>query len=183
MKRLASIGLAALLTACATQPYGPDRGGWEDPYPLPPMPAPYPAPPPYPQPPYPPVDYPPPGYMPPAQQPEPMRCPITTSRDWRAWVNAMPGPDARPKLMVTGTVVVPTGGYQMGFEPYLQIRESYPAQAFATLRITPPQGMATQAITSHNLRWEWPLSQQVGSVEIRCGGDTLATISPVETAH
>ena len=95
----------------------------------------------------------------------------------------MPGPNARPKLMVTGTVLVPTGGYQMDFEPYLQIRESYPAQAFATLRVTPPQGPATQAVTAHDLRWEWPLDQQIGSVEIRCGSDTLATFSPVEVAH
>lgn len=174
MKRFATIALVALLAACATQPYGPDRGGWEDPYPLPPAGPGYPPPP---------GDYPPPGYMPPMEQPAPARCPITTSRDWRAWINAMPGPDARPRLMVTGTVIAPTGGYQMTFEPYLQIRESYPAQAFATLRVTPPQGPATQAITSHNLRWEWPLTQQIGSVEIRCGSDTLATISPVETAH
>ena len=95
----------------------------------------------------------------------------------------MPGPNARPKLMVTGTVLVPTGGYQMGFDPYLQLRESYPAQAFATLRVTPPQGPATQAITAHDLRWEWPLDQQIGSVEIRCGADTLATFSPVEVAQ
>jgi len=177
MRLLASIALAALLTACATQPYGPDRGGWEDPYPLPPAGPGYPAPPPYPP------GSMPPNYMPPNQQPAPERCPIVASRDWRAWINAMPGPGARPKLMVTGTVTVPSGGHQMSFEPYLQIRKSYPAQAFATLRITPPQGMATQALTSHDLRWEWPLTQQIGSVEIRCGGDTLATISPVETAR
>src|SRR5687767_2351316 len=134
MRRLGPLAFAALLIAgCATQPYGPDRGSWEDPYPLPPTGPGYPAPP------YPPQSYPPPDYMPPGAPPAAMRCPITGSRDWKAWINAMPGPDARPKLMVTGTVLVPTGGYQMGFEPFLQLRESYPAQAFATLRITPPQ--------------------------------------------
>ena len=172
MMRPGSVGLAALLlTACATQPYGDPYG--RGPYGDPPGPygEPLPAP------------YPPPTGQYGGGPPAPPGCPITTSRDWKAWVNAMPGPDTRPKLMVTGTVLVPTGGYQMGFEPFLQIRESYPAHAFATLRITPPQGPATQAVTAHDLRWEWPLSQQVGSVEIRCGSDTLATISPVETAH
>lgn len=170
MIRTSAIATAALLlAACATQPYGDPYG--QGPYGDPGGP--------YGQP-YPPAGYPPPAA---AEPPAPAACPITASRDWRAWINAMPGPNARPKLMVTGTVLVPTGGYQMSFEPYLQIRESHPAQAFATLRVTPPQGPATQAITAHDLRWEWPLDQQIGSVEIRCGSDTLATFSPVEVAQ
>lgn len=172
MVRHGSIGLAALLlAACATQPVGAPygQGPYGDPS------GPYGEP-------YPPSDYPPPpAYS--SGPPEPGRCPITASRDWRAWISAMPGPGARPKLMVTGTVLVPTGGHQLSFEPFLQFRESYPAQAFATLRVTPPQGPATQAITTHDLRWEWPVDKQIGSLEIRCGSDTLASISPVETAQ
>lgn len=172
MIRIALIALAGMSAACSTQtydaPYGQEPYGYPDPnYPA----APYPG------------NLPPPGYPAAGQQPVPAPCPIASSRDWRAWINAMPGPDARPKLMVTGTVVAPTGGHQFRFEPFLQIRESYPAQAFATLEVIRPQGAATQALVTHDLRWEWPVDQQLGSLEIRCGGDTLATISPIETAH
>lgn len=171
MKRLFfAITTAALLAGCQTAPY--------DPYG-----APYP---PYQQDPGP-TPYPPGGYYPPDPGPNPgpgqASCPITGSGEWRAWVNAMPGPDSRPKLMVTGKVTVPTGGYQVGFDPQLQIRESHPAQAFATLRVRPPSGAATQAVMTHEVRWEWPLTQQIGSLEIHCGDRTLARISPVERAY
>jgi len=105
------------------------------------------------------------------------------SRDWTAWVNAMPGPGARPTLIVTGKVVTRTGGYQVSFDRTLQIRKSYPAQAFATVTVIPPAGGAPQALVTHDLRGEWPLSQRIGSVEIRCGNETLASIAPVETAR
>ena len=163
---------ALLLTACATQPYGQDRYGQNYPPAGPYDPSGYP----------PPGDYPPPP-MGPGMDPAAGACPITSSRDWGAWVDAMPGPDARPKLMITGTVTVPSGGYRLEFVPNLQIRESFPAQAVATLVVFPPQGPATQAIETHDLRWEWPVNQQIGSVTIRCGRDTLATIAPVETAR
>lgn len=156
---------ALLLAGCAT--YGGPGAG-------------YPAGQPYPDDGYGhPPGYPPPQGYPPAQE----ACPITRSGEWNAWVNMMPGPNARPTLHVTGKVVVPTGGYQIGFDPQLQIRESYPAQAFATLRATPPNGPATQAVMTHEVSWEWPLSQQVGSLEIHCGDRTLATFSPLQTAH
>ena len=185
MKQLLLVSAALLLAACDTlmpnqQPYPPGQAYPPaypgDAYP----PAPYPpgpdnsAPNPYPPAPYPPAPY------PPGPQ---LTCPITTSSEWRAWVNAMPRPNARPKLIVTGKVVTPTGGYQISFDPYLQVRRSYPVQAFATLRVTPPAGPATQALVAHDVRWEWPMNQPVGSVEVRCGDQTLARISPVETAH
>lgn len=85
--------------------------------------------------------------------------------------------------MITGTVSVPTGGYRLEFVPHLQIRESFPAQAVATLVVFAPDSPATQAVETHDLRWEWPVNQQVGSVTIRCGNQTVATIAPVETAH
>lgn len=171
MKRLLLTTAALLLAACDTVPYGE------------------PGPPAYPGDAYPPSPYPPDtGY--PAQTPYPpgpppgpqFSCPITTSRDWTAWVSAMPGPGARPKLIVTGKVVTPTGSGQISFDPYLQVTKRYPAQAFATLRVAAPTG-ASQGVETHDVRWEWPLNQQIGSVEIRCGDQTLASISPVGTAH
>lgn len=135
--------------------------------------------------PYPPDGYSAPGAYPPGYGNPPAQdaCPIVRSGEWNAWVNMMPGPNQRPTLHVAGKVVVPTGGYQIAFDPQLQIRESHPAQAFATLRVNPPRGAATQAVMTHDVKWEWPLGQQVGALEIHCGARTLATFSPLQIAR
>ncbi len=56
-------------------------------------------------------------------------------------------------------------------------------QAFATLIVTPPAAGVPQALYSQEVRWEWPMREPIGAVEIRCGSETLATISPVQTAY
>ena len=109
-------------------------------------------------------------------------CANVDSSDWAAWVNAMPGPGARPTLIVTGKVTVPTGGYEIGWDAP-RIAESYPVQVFADLRVTPPNGPATQAVVTHDVRGQWPIAEPVGSVTINCGNRVLARISPVETAQ
>jgi hypothetical protein len=111
----------------------------------------------------------------------PAACPIASS-DWHAWVNAMPGPNSGPKLIISGQVTVPTGGYSFGWSDF-RVAESYPVQVFVNLTATPPAGMATQALVTQQVRGEWPLSPPVGSVTIQCGGKTVARIAPVETAH
>lgn len=112
----------------------------------------------------------------------PSDCPIIESSGWAAWINAMPGPGARPTLIVTGKVTVPTGGYRIEWGD-MRVAESYPVQIFADIRVIPPSGMATQVITTHDVRGQWPMDQPVGSFTVRCGGRVLARISPVETAH
>jgi hypothetical protein len=109
-------------------------------------------------------------------------CPIIGSSGWAAWVNAMPGPGARPTLIVTGKVTVPTGGYRFEWGDF-RVAESYPVQIFGELRAIPPGGGATQVVTTHDVRGEWPASPPVGSVTVSCGDRVLARISPVETAH
>jgi hypothetical protein len=166
----AAATLAVLLAACDTYPPG-------DAYP------------PYPgdsYPPYPADPYPPPGQYPPGEPYPPPgmdSCPIVSSRDWRAWVNAMPGPVARPTLHLTGTVVAPTAGYRMEFRPQLEELETYPVEVIATLQPFPPPGPAAQVLTTHDLRWQWPLERgPVGSVSIHCGGREIAEV-PVTTAQ
>jgi hypothetical protein len=96
----------------------------------------------------------------------------------------MPGPNARPTLVVTGKVATATGGYQVAFDRALQIRKGYPPQAFVTLYVAPPDGGgASQAVATHEVRWEWPLGQPVGSVIVRCGDKTLAEITSIQTAY
>lgn len=109
-------------------------------------------------------------------------CPIAGSSDWAAWINAMPGPNARPTLIVTGKVTTPTGGYTIGWGD-VRVMESHPVQVVAELRPVPPAGGATQAVMTQDVRGQWPMAAPVGSVTVRCGNQTLATISPVETVH
>ena len=108
---------------------------------------------------------------------------ITSSRDWTAWINRMPGPNNGPALVVSGKVVTTTGGYQVAFDRYMQIRKGYPAEAFVTLNVAGPgDSPASQAQVTHEVRWEWPLNQPVGSVIVRCGDKTLAEITRIQTA-
>ena len=109
-------------------------------------------------------------------------CGITGASDWAAWVNAMPGPNARPTLIATGKVTVPTGGWRFEWRD-MRVMESYPVQVAAELEAIPPAGGATQAVTTHDVRGEWPISPPVGAFTVRCGDMVLARVSPVETAH
>ncbi|MGI8706329.1 MAG: hypothetical protein ACR2JJ_11160 [Sphingomicrobium sp.] len=119
----------------------------------------------------------------PAPAPTPgVACGITGASDWTAWVNAMPGPNARPTLIAAGKVIVPTGGWRFEWRD-MRVMESYPVQVVAELEAIPPAGAATQAVTTHDIRGEWPMSPPVGAFTIRCGDMVLARVSPVETAH
>ena len=111
-----------------------------------------------------------------------MECGITGSSDWKAWVNAMPGPNARPTLIVTGKVTVPIGGYRFEWRD-MRVMESYPVQVAIELGAIPPAGGATQAVVTHDVRGQWPIDPPVGSLTVRCGDMVLARIAPVETAH
>ncbi len=111
-----------------------------------------------------------------------MACGITGASDWSAWVNAMPGPNARPALIATGKVTVPSGGWTFAWRD-LRVMESYPVQVVAELEAIPPAGGASQAFVSHDIRGEWPVDPPVGAFTVRCGDMVLARVSPVETAH
>ncbi len=111
-----------------------------------------------------------------------MECGIIGSSDWAAWVNAMPGPNARPTLIVTGKVTVPTGGYRFAWRD-MRVMESYPVQVAIELDSIAPAGPATQAVVTHDVRGEWPINPPVGSLSVRCGDMVLTRIAPVETAH
>lgn len=182
MKRiLATASLALLLGACET--YSDDGYPPYPNAPYPPYPAdPYPPPGPYPPGTYPPTTPYPPAYPPPQMQPG--ICDGITSQGWRAWVDAMPGPGERPTLHLTGTVVAPTAGYRIEFRPQLDYEDdTYPVDATAALQPFPPTGPAAQVMTTHDLRWQWPLEKgPVGQVTIECGGRVLAEV-PVTTAR
>jgi hypothetical protein len=94
----------------------------------------------------------------------------------------MPGPDARPTLIVTGRVTVPTGG----FTPLLEagpVQEIHPPVQIVILKPNPPRGGATQAVMTHEVRAQAPALDVYGSITIRCGSATLAEINNVERAY
>ena len=108
-------------------------------------------------------------------------CPIISSGDWRAWVDAMPGPRGR-RLLVTGRVTVPTGGYRVRLE-LGAVQEIHPPVQQVELIANPPDDGATQAIVTHEVRGDFAALHQYGAVVIRCGSATLAEIRPVPIAH
>ena len=116
-----------------------------------------------------------------APPPSRAECPISESSDWAAWVSAMPGPD-RPKLIVTGKVTVPTGGYRLALEegPLLEI---HPPIQQVMLIVERPGGSVTQAIVTHEVRLELPALESYGGVTVKCGDAVLADIRPVERAY
>ena len=118
----------------------------------------------------------------------PSACPVSDSRDWTAFVNAMPGPDARPELIVSGTVVLPTAGYTVGLRPGPADLSAQPVQTVQLVAI-PPDGPAATVLSEVDVRLSMPsLAVQPGEgapyrgVQIFCEGAELAFITPVETA-
>ena len=112
-----------------------------------------------------------------------LECGIIGSSDWAAWVNAMPGPNAQPKLIVTGKVTVPSGATRVEWSD-MRVMESYPVQVVAELRAVEPPGVAgAPVVVTHEVRGEWAISPPVGALTVRCGDMVLVRISPVETAH
>jgi len=111
--------------------------------------------------------------------PETAACDVLQSRDWAAWVNKMPGPDMAPKIHVTGKVDVRSGGYTFAWEEGPLDRSATPA---LRLKLVPkaPDGMATMAISTEEVKYEAPaLAGGYRSVIISCGGTTLAEIAEI----
>src|SRR3990170_4956061 len=73
-------------------------------------------------------------------------CRAISSSAWSAWIDAMPG--SRPKLIATGKIATPTGGYRIRWAD-MRVLESYPVQIVADLDVIPPSGGATQAGVTH----------------------------------
>lgn len=118
----------------------------------------------------------------------PRACPVIESGDWTAFVNAMPGPDARPQLIVSGSVSLPSAGYTVELLPGPTDRSAVPVQT-VILQATPPDGPAATVVTLAEVRLSLPaLDAAPGApspysgVRVLCGDRELAFISPIETA-
>jgi hypothetical protein len=115
----------------------------------------------------------------PAAMPDSGACAVLDSRGWEAWINKMPGPDMQPKIHVVGQVNVRTGGYTYEWQEGPLDRSAHPALRLTLVPIA-PEGMALQAITTMEVKYEAPaLATGYSRVLISCGGAPLAEITQI----
>jgi hypothetical protein len=110
-------------------------------------------------------------------------CRALATRDWSAHVvldkpAVFPFPE-EASLVVSGTVQVSTGGYALSIIPGSLVHLEPPVQQ-VILRTTPPEGMATQAITEQRVTGSVPYDSRARSVSIRCGDGTIASIPTID---
>ena len=109
-------------------------------------------------------------------------CQMAGSGAWTAHVNAMPGPNARPTLIVTGTIgVKPAARTRLRLDP--AVMESDPPQYTVVLDVRLPRRPTIDMLERRQVRGAWPIRGRVGAVHIRCGGRLIASIGNVETAY
>ncbi|WOI52546.1 hypothetical protein [Parvularcula sp. LCG005] len=106
-------------------------------------------------------------------------CPIMKSRDWQAWVDAVPGAEAQRTLRISGQVDLPTPGYSWSFKEGVADRSATPRQTLM-LELTPPDGMVTQVVTTEQIDYSGPaLAPSYRAIVITCQGETIAEVTDV----
>jgi hypothetical protein len=110
-------------------------------------------------------------------------CPVIDSRNWHAWVDAMPGPGAQRTLNISGEVDLPTPGYTVSLHAGPMDRMMPPGQRFE-LELAAPDGMVAQVVTTTPVKYREPTPHaRYRSVTILCGGKPLATMPDVMIAE
>ena len=111
------------------------------------------------------------------------QCAVIESSNWLAWVDAMPGPDTRPTLHVTGDIVLPTPGYTISWRLGALDRMQPPGQRLV-LETMRPEGMVAQVITPVAVAYAGESAiTDYREVIVSCGDKVLATISDVTVAQ
>ncbi|WP_411818240.1 hypothetical protein [Hyphococcus sp. DH-69] len=110
-------------------------------------------------------------------------CPVIASRNWNAWINAMPGPDATRSLHVTGEIDLPTPGYEIEMIAGVADRSAIPTQRLI-IKATPPSGMVTQVITTESVSYSGPaIADLYRSIMVLCGDTVLTEITELQLAQ
>ena len=108
---------------------------------------------------------------------------IYETRGWEAWINRMPGPDMEPTLHVVGQVDTRTGGYSFEWQEGPLDRSAVPALRLRLIPIA-PDGMATQAIMTHDLMYHTPLpGHGYSRIIIGCGDTVLGEITEITDVY
>lgn len=115
-------------------------------------------------------------------------CPVLASDGWAAWVSAMPGTD-EPRLIVTGTVTLPTPAYAVTLELGNSDRSERLVQE-VNLTAIPPSMAVAQVLRDYELRLDVPSLELIdantapyGAIRVVCAGQDIALIEPVEVAQ
>lgn len=106
-------------------------------------------------------------------------CPVTESKDWQAWVNAMPGP-GEPKLNITGNVTFSKPGITALFSLGPLDRRMPPSQRIIMTAVKSAETLEATQTLSASLP---ALAKSYRSIIIVCGDDVLASITDVEIAQ
>lgn len=110
-------------------------------------------------------------------------CPILESRNWVAWIDAVPGVDAERTLHITGEVDLPTPGYVADWRIGPADRRAVPSQVME-LRFTPPSGVALQVVSTQEVAFQGPaVYPRYASIKIRCGDGMIAEITDIIEAQ
>lgn len=110
-------------------------------------------------------------------------CAVLDSRDWQAWIDRMPGPDASPTVHVIGKVDVRSGGYTFNWEVGPMDRSMTPALNLELVPVAPTEP-ATMAIATEEVHYTGPLAgSSYSRVTITCGSQTLGEITEITDAH
>lgn len=110
-------------------------------------------------------------------------CAVLESRDWEAWIDRMPGPDASPTVHVVGKVDVRSGGYTFNWEVGPMDRSMTPALNLKLIPVAPAES-ATMAIATEEVHYTGPLAgSSYSRVTITCGSQTLGEITEITDAH
>lgn len=109
-------------------------------------------------------------------------CPVIDSRDWHAWVDAEPGPDA-PTLHIRGAVDLPTPGYEYHWRVGIADRALPPGQHMH-LDFTAPDGVVAQVVTPMEVAYQGEAAfDEYRMILVKCGGERLAEILDVPVAR
>ncbi|HEX8902290.1 hypothetical protein [Vitreimonas sp.] len=110
-------------------------------------------------------------------------CAVLDSRDWSAWINRMPGPNATPTLHVTGKVDLPNPGYTVTVRDGPADRSAQPVQQII-LETSQRSGMFTQAVITADVHYIGPvIAPSYRAIRIMCGGRQLAEITDIPDVH
>jgi hypothetical protein len=110
------------------------------------------------------------------------QCPAVGRGEWTAHVNAMPGPNARRTLIVSGVIgVKPAARTRLRLAP--EVMESDPPQYTVILDVQLPRQPTIDMLERRQVRGEWPVRGRVGAVHIRCGNRIIASVRSPVVAH
>ncbi len=108
------------------------------------------------------------------------KCPVLESRNWAAWIDKMPAPDADgPRLRITGEIDVPTPGYTVEWREGPADRAMPPGQRMI-LSLTAPGGMVAQVVTTMTVDYAGKAAfDAYRAIYVVCEGEGIAEITDI----